>query len=211
MKTRYFVIGKVIHSIRINENGMDVYNTYRPCDVNKISQQLSWVSFSDRVCGMYDLELLLQLCRKNTGDIYFIADDANGRIEVYNKQSGYCTHEAPHPRMYMKVEDMGTHHRLYYVDPEAEIDDTTPYQAWYSLRDLLETIGERNLCMNFYIRVNNKQVMPAFDNIDAALYEFNAMVDSKVRISGEHDGDLIELVAKDPHSKLVLKQASRGV
>lgn len=59
--------------------------------------------------------------------------------------------------------------------------------------------------MNFYIRVNNKQVMPAFDNIDAALHEFNAMVDSYGHKVGEHVGDLWELVVKDPYSKLVLK------
>lgn len=140
MKTRYFIIKNVIHSIRVNENGMDVYNTYRPCGVERIAKDLSMVLFRDAICQLHDLNSLLSTYKGKAGDIYFIADDANGRIEVFNKMTGYSSYEAPHPRMYMKVEDMGTHHRLYYVDPEAEIDDTTPYQAWYSLHELMHVI-----------------------------------------------------------------------
>lgn len=65
--------------------------------------------------------------------------------------------------------------------------------------------------MNFWIRCNNRPMIPAFDNIDAALHEFNVIMDNQIWISGEHEGDLIELVAKDPYSKLVLKHALRTV
>lgn len=62
----------------------------------------------------------------------------------------------------------------------------------------------------FFIRCNRKPLKRGFDDIDEALSKFNEIIRSSVYRSGEHPGDLWELVAKDPYSNIVLKSETKG-
>lgn len=57
----------------------------------------------------------------------------------------------------------------------------------------------------FFIRRNRSPLKRGYDSIDEALKKFNDIIESPVYRSGEHPGDLWELVAKDPYSNIVLK------
>lgn len=62
----------------------------------------------------------------------------------------------------------------------------------------------------FFIRCNRKPLKHGYNDIDEAVSKFNEIMLSSVYRSGEHPGDLWELVAKDPYSNIVLKSAIKG-
>lgn len=62
----------------------------------------------------------------------------------------------------------------------------------------------------FFIRCNRKPLKHGYGDIDEAISKFNEIMRSSVCRSGEHPGDLWELVAKDPYSNIVLKSGTKG-